>query len=114
RNLSEKQYLFYDVNLKGIEQNDPERIDGLLQQRPNRKIPVIGFMPYLALYNFGKKLFDPASVDRSIARQTKRYDEKITKAAGDSARIVDLRERKQERLDRLKAKKETGNFLMKM
>ncbi|KAA9325190.1 translocation and assembly module lipoprotein TamL [Adhaeribacter soli] len=113
RHLKGNEKLLYDLELNGVNQNKPEDIETLYRQQPNRKIPVIGWMPYLSVYNFGKALYNPAKVQRQIETQQARFDKKIKQAGTDSARVVKLSEKRENRLARLTRKKEQGNWLMR-
>jgi outer membrane protein insertion porin family len=113
RHLRGNEKLLYHVDIRGVNKNDPEKIVALLRQKPNRKIPVIGWTPYLSVYYFGKSLYNPAKVQRQIDKQIARYDKKIDNAKTDSSKIAQLVEKKESRITRLTRKKEQGNWLMR-
>ena len=113
RHLKGNEKLLYDLELNGINQNKPEDIEALYRQRPNRKIPVIGWMPYLSVYNFGKALYNPAKVQRQIENQQASFEKKIKQAGTDSIKVAKLGDKRENRLARLTRKKEQGNWLMR-
>lgn len=113
RHLKGNEKLLYDVQLNGIDQNDPEKIEALYQQKPNRKVPVIGWTPYLSVYYLGKALYNPGKVQRQIEKQQARYAKKIQEAGTDSAEVSKLAGKRENRLARLTRKKEQGNWLMR-
>jgi outer membrane protein insertion porin family len=113
RHLRGNEKLLYHVELQGIDKNDPEKIVALYRQKPNRKIPVIGWTPYLSVYYLGKRLYNPAKVQRQIDKQNTRYDKKIKRAGADSTKIAGFTEKKESRITKLTRKKEQGNWLMR-
>ncbi|MCX2739354.1 translocation and assembly module lipoprotein TamL [Pontibacter anaerobius] len=112
RNLGENEKLLVSMEPKGLESVDPTAIQNLYQQEPNRM--VLGSTPYLALYNFGKKFYDPQKIQQRIEKQENRMAQKITQAGTDSVKINKLREKYNDRIDRLEAKLQDGNFVMQL
>ncbi len=113
RHLKGKERLLYDVSLNGADQSDPAKIEALYRQRPNRKVPFLGIMPYLSVYYFGKSFYNPARIQAKIERENKQFAEKIRKAGADSAKTIKLSSKRTRRLERLTKKKEEGNWLMR-
>ncbi|MDX5346493.1 MAG: hypothetical protein LPK19_04545, partial [Hymenobacteraceae bacterium] len=109
--LAENEKLLYRINLKGTEKTDKEKIEALYQQRPNTKL--LGSTPYLSIYYFGKKFWNPEKVEKQIQKQRAKYNRKIEKAGTDKERIAKLQERKEEKLDKLQLKKKEGNWFMR-
>ncbi|MDX5423290.1 MAG: BamA/TamA family outer membrane protein [Hymenobacteraceae bacterium] len=100
------------IEPQGLDQVDPAAIQALYQQEPNRM--VFGSTPYLALYNFGKKFYDPQRIQERIEKQRSRMKQKIAEAGADTARIQKLRNRYDGRIDRLQEKMKEGNFIMQL
>ena len=113
RHLKGKERLLYNIELNGVVQSDEEKIEALYRQRPNRKVPIIGWMPYLEVYYLGKTFYNPAKIQREIEKQEARFAKKIEKAGSDSVKTAKLALRRETRLNRLTRKKEEGNWLMR-
>ncbi|WP_299757092.1 BamA/TamA family outer membrane protein [uncultured Pontibacter sp.] len=112
KNLGENEKLLVSMEPKGLQTVEPTAIQSLYQQQPNRM--VLGSTPYLALYNFGKKFYDPQNIQQRIAKQESRMDRKIAEAGTDTLKINKLRDKFSNRIDRLKDKLQEGNFVMQL
>ncbi|PRY15641.1 outer membrane protein assembly factor BamA [Pontibacter ummariensis] len=112
RNLGEDERLLVSIAPTGLETVDPTAIQALYQQKPNRM--VLGSTPYLSLYNFGKKFYDPEKIQARIEKQQARLRRRIEEAGTDSAKVQKVRARIGNRIDRLKEKKKEGNFVMQL
>lgn len=112
RYLGEDEKLLVSIEPKGLETVDPTAIQSLYQQEPNRM--VLGSTPYLALYNFGKKFYDPQKIQARIDKQEAKKKRKMAEAANDSTKLVKLRDKFNNRIERLKEKKREGNFVMQL
>ncbi|CAM3543760.1 BamA/TamA family outer membrane protein [Pontibacter korlensis] len=112
RNLGENEKLLVSMEPKGLKTVQPSAIQSLYQQEPNRM--VLGSTPYLVLYNFGKKFYDPQNIQRRIEKQENRMVRKIQEAGTDTVRINKLRDKYNSRIERLKVKLREGNFVMQL
>ncbi|HSI89647.1 MAG TPA: POTRA domain-containing protein [Adhaeribacter sp.] len=113
RHLKGNEKLLYDVELNGIEQSDPEMIRALYRQKPNRKVPLLGWTPYLSVYYLGKSFYNPAKIERDFDKLRTKYEKKINKAGTDSSEVTDLVEKYDKKRAKLTRKKEEGNWLMR-
>ena len=66
RHLKGKEKLLYDLDLHGVQQSDAEKIEVYYRQKPNRKVPIIGWMPYLSVYYLGKALYNPGKIQFAV------------------------------------------------
>ncbi|MEJ8802335.1 translocation and assembly module lipoprotein TamL [Pontibacter sp. H249] len=110
--LGEKDKLLVSIKPEGLDLVDPLAIQGLYRQEPNRL--VLGTAPYLALYNFGKKFYDPPEIQQKINEQETKRDEKIAAAGTDTTKVVRIRNRFENKIERLETKLKEGNFLMQL
>ncbi|WP_460879229.1 translocation and assembly module lipoprotein TamL [Pontibacter rugosus] len=110
--LAENEKLLVNIEPQGLEHVDPAAIQNLYQQEPNRM--VLGSTPYLALYYFGKKFYDPLEIQSKIEKQQLKLKRRVAEAGADSSKIVKLRDRFNSRIENLKDKKKNGNFLMQL
>ncbi|MCJ8163590.1 BamA/TamA family outer membrane protein [Pontibacter sp. E15-1] len=112
RYLAEDEKLLVGIQPKGLETVDPTAIEALYRQEPNRL--VLGSAPYLALYNFGKKFYDPQKIQQRIEKQEEKRARKIADAGTDAAKIQRLRAKFDNRVKRLQDNKKEGNLLMQI
>jgi outer membrane protein insertion porin family len=112
RYLGKEEKLLVSISPKGLDRVDPVAIQDLYQQEPNRL--VLGSAPYLALYNFGKKFYDPQKIQVKIEEQQAKQKKKIQEAGTDSAEVQKMRAKFDSRIESLQEKKKEGNFLMQI
>ncbi|GAB3201253.1 BamA/TamA family outer membrane protein [Pontibacter aydingkolensis] len=112
RYLGENEQLLVSIKPEGLDLVDATAIQPLYRQDPNRL--VFGSAPYLALYNFGKKFYDPPKIQQKIQEQEAKREEKIAEAGTDTTKIVKIRNRFDNRIERLETKLKEGNFLMQI
>lgn len=111
RYLAEDEQLLVSIDPKGLKHVEKTAIEALYQQQPNRTI--FGSTPYLSLYYFGVRFYNPQKIQERIDRQEKRFKRKIAEAGTDTSKIRRLQTRLETRLDRLQNRKENGNFFMR-
>jgi len=110
RYLDENEQLLYKIKLSGVVKSDPNRIASLYQQKPNRK--VLGSTPYLSIYYFGKKIFNPEKKQKQIEETRTKIDHQIAVAGNDSSHVNRLLRKRERRLARKTRRMEEGNLLM--
>jgi hypothetical protein len=87
-----------------------ERLLTLVQQKPNRTIPI----PKLAVYQLGHSFYDSARIERKIATIRQKYADHLADAQGDSARSGKLLARRDKLLARRRTALEKGNSIMRL
>lgn len=112
RNLGEDEKLLISITPKGLETVNAAAIEALYQQEPNRV--VLGSTPYLALYNFGKKFYNPQHIQERIEKQEAKRNRKLGEASLDSTKAQRLRTKFDNRIKRLQDNKKEGNLLMQI
>lgn len=112
RYLAEEEKLLVSVEPEGLETVQPAAIQALYQQEPNRML--LWSTPYLALYNFGKKFYNPQNIQDRIEKQEAKRNRKIAEAGTDSTKVQRLREKFGNRVERLQEKLKEGNLLMQI
>ncbi|RZK61252.1 MAG: hypothetical protein EOO59_05520, partial [Hymenobacter sp.] len=95
---------------QGLTQAQQERLLTLVQQKPNRNIPV----PRLAVYQFGHSFYDSARIRRKIAHIRADYAEKLAAVQTDSAKLGKLTAQRDRRLQRKEQALEKGNAIMRL
>ncbi|MGI4869797.1 MAG: BamA/TamA family outer membrane protein [Janthinobacterium lividum] len=112
RLLGPKQRLLTKVTVlsHGLSTAQQERLLTLVQQKPNRNIP----LPKLAIYQLGHSFYDSARIDRKAARIRAHYADELTAAGTDSAKIGKLVARRDTRLARKQTALEKGNAIMRL
>ncbi len=112
RQLAEDEQLLLSIKPVGLKNIDPAAIQSLYQQQPNRT--VLGSTPYLSLYYFGKKFYSPEKINERIKKQGEKKRQKIQEAGTDTTKIRKIQTRIDARIERLREKREEGNFVMQL
>jgi outer membrane protein assembly factor BamA len=100
-----------EVESDGLSPAQQERMLTLVQQKPNRNVPI----PRLAVYQFGHSFYDSARVRRKIARIQASYAAKIAATPpGDSAKLGKLANRRDRLVQRKTTVLEKGNAIMRL
>ncbi|MDO7886242.1 BamA/TamA family outer membrane protein [Hymenobacter cheonanensis] len=112
RLLQPKQRLLTKVVVQseGLTTAQQERLLTLVQQKPNRTIPI----PKLAVYQFGHSFYDSARIERKIKSIRQKYADRLASAQGDSARSGKLLARRDKLLARKRTALEKGNAIMRL
>ena len=112
RLLGPKERLLTKVSVQsqGLSAAQQERMLTLVQQKPNRNIP----LPKLAIYQLGHSFYDSARIDRKVAGIREKYAAAITAAGTDSAQLGRLAARRDRRLGRKQTALEKGNAIMRL
>ncbi|HET9505288.1 MAG TPA: BamA/TamA family outer membrane protein [Hymenobacter sp.] len=100
-----------EVESDGLSPAQQERMLTLVQQKPNRNLPI----PRLAVYQFGHSFYDSARIRRKIERIQTKYAAKIAATApSDSAKLGKLAAQRERRLARKATALEKGNAIMRL
>ncbi|NML64513.1 BamA/TamA family outer membrane protein [Hymenobacter sp. RP-2-7] len=112
RLLAPNERLLTKVTIEsdGLTTAQQERMLTLVQQKPNRNLP----LPRLAIYQLGHSFYDSARIKRHIARIQAKYADKIAQAGTDSARVGRLADRRDRRLARKRTALNKGNAIMRL
>ncbi|RZK61638.1 MAG: hypothetical protein EOO59_04565, partial [Hymenobacter sp.] len=87
-----------------------ERLLTLVQQKPNRNVPI----PRLAVYQLGNSLYDSARIRRKRTAIAADYTSKLAEASPDSAKLGKLTAQRDRRLQRKTTALEKGNAIMRL
>ncbi|RZK51908.1 MAG: hypothetical protein EOO59_14365, partial [Hymenobacter sp.] len=112
RLLTPQQRLLTKVEVEsdGLSAAQQERLLTLVQQKPNRTIPI----PKLAVYQLGHSFYDSARIQQRITKIKDRYADRLASVQGDSARTGKLLARRDRLLARKRTALEKGNAIMRL
>jgi hypothetical protein len=112
RLLTPKQRLLTKVVVEseGLTTGQQERLLTLVQQKPNRTIPI----PKLAVYQLGHSFYDSVRIKRKAQNIKTKYATRLATAQGDSTRTGKLLARRDRRLARKRTALEKGNSIMRL
>ncbi|RZK52480.1 MAG: hypothetical protein EOO59_13650, partial [Hymenobacter sp.] len=112
RLLQPQQRLLTQVEVEShdLSPAQQERLLTLVQQKPNRNIPI----PRLAVYQFGHSLYDSARIRRRIERTRATYAGKLAAAQTDSVKIGKLTAKRDRLLQRKALALAKGNAIMRL
>jgi len=99
-----------EVESNGLSPAQQERMLTLVQQKPNRNVPI----PRLAVYQLGHSFYDSARVRRRIVHIKATYADKIAAAQNDSAKLGKLAARRDRLVQRKTTVLEKGNAIMRL
>ena len=99
-----------EVESEGLSPAQQERMLTLVQQKPNRTLPI----PKLAVYQLGHSFYDSARIERKILTIKQKYANQLAAAQGDTVRIGKLLGRRDRRLARQRQALDKGNAVMRL
>jgi outer membrane protein assembly factor BamA len=105
RLLTEVEVESHDLSLA-----QQERLLTLVQQKPNRNLPI----PRLAVYQFGHSFYDSARIRRKLEGIRTKYATALQAAGTDSVKVGKLTARRDRRLARKQTALEKGNAIMRL
>lgn len=111
--LAEGEYLLYKQEIKGQKEVPKEKYTSLYQQKPNRKIPLIGSRPYFYFYFLGKSFQYKKRIEKKRAKIIQKYNKKLAVDSSNKKRIERLRTEKEKKLNKLDVRENEGNAFMR-
>ncbi len=110
RLLAPGQRLLSEVEIKGTENADAERLAALVQQQPNSTFP----LPKVTIYQFGRSFYDPERLTRKLEADKTKYDQLIKEAGTDSSRVGQLLRKRERHVRRHQLALDKGNAIMRL
>lgn len=113
RYLKEDEKLLYRNKFSGNEEVRKENLEVLLQQKPNRRIPIIPFSPYVYIYQFGENHYDREAILNDIEKIKEEYNQKILKNEGNKKKQINLIAKRNKKIARKEKSLDEGNIWMR-
>ncbi|WP_139921842.1 BamA/TamA family outer membrane protein [Hymenobacter sp. DG01] len=110
RLLQPGQRLLSRVKIEGTEKADAERLQALVQQKPNSTFP----LPKVAIYQLGRSFYDPERLQRKLEADRAHYDQLIKAAGTDSAEVGKLLTKRERHVQRHQLALDKGNAIMRL
>ncbi|QJX48680.1 hypothetical protein HMJ29_17855 [Hymenobacter taeanensis] len=110
RLLQPGQRLLSRVQIEGVKKADPERLQALAQQKPNSTFP----LPKLAIYQLGRKFYNPEKLQRKLDEDRTHYDQLIKEAGTDSVEVGKLLTKRERHTRRHQLALDKGNAIMRI
>ena len=107
--ISKSEYLLDKLKIKGNKSVDKEKFSALYQQKPNKKLPLLGSTPYFYFYIIGETVYSDKEVKRRMAEVEAKYAKKLANDTSDQKRRKRLLEKKEKKLDKLRTQLKEGN-----
>ncbi len=111
--LGEGEYLLHEQDVKGQKQVPKEKYTPLYQQKPNRKLPLLGSKPYFYFYLIGKSFQYKKRIEKKRVKINQKYETKIAKDSTDKKRIERLRTERDKKINKLDVRENEGNAFMR-
>ena len=111
--IKPNEYLLSKENTIGFSAISKDKFTPLYQQKPNRKMPIIGSKPYFYFYIIGKSFQFKDKIEHKKAKVIAKYTKRIARDSTNSKRNLRLVEKKEKRLDKLDIRAKEGNSFMR-
>ena len=110
RLLQPGQRLLSRVKIEGTDQADAERLQALVQQKPNSTFP----LPKVAIYQLGRTFYNRERIQQKLDEDRTKYDQLIKAAATDSAEAGKLLTKRERHTRRHQLALDKGNAIMRL
>jgi outer membrane protein insertion porin family len=109
------EHLLYGQQIKGSKQVPAEDLEAYYRQKPNRKLLLFAFSPYLVAYYEGKKGYDKqlAAKKAALKYEEDRYANLLTDSTLNQRDIRRLTAKRNKVVGRLRTWVDEGNWLMR-
>ncbi|WMJ73682.1 BamA/TamA family outer membrane protein [Cytophagaceae bacterium ABcell3] len=111
KHLGEGEYLAYKQQIEGNSEVPRHQLANLYRQETNRR--VLGTLPNLSMYYFGKSFYSAQHFKNKIASTEERFNKKLQDPDISEGREHRLNLRKEKRLEKYKTRLEEGNWIMR-
>ncbi|CAN5201519.1 BamA/TamA family outer membrane protein [soil metagenome] len=113
RYLKDEERLLYRQKIEGNKRIKNEELENFYRQKPNRRIPLIPFSPYIYVYHFGLKHYDKVEITEEKEKIKEKYDHLIAENQGEGKKLEKLNRRKNRKIARKDKVLEEGNIWMR-
>ncbi|RPD45866.1 hypothetical protein DNI29_17100 [Hymenobacter sediminis] len=110
RLLKPGQRLLSRVKVEGTKKADAERLQALVQQKPNSTFP----LPKVAIYQLGRSFYNPERLQRKLDEERTEFDQLIKTAGTDSAEVGKLLSKRERHVQRHQLALDKGNAIMRL
>ncbi|NIJ53304.1 outer membrane protein assembly factor BamA [Dyadobacter arcticus] len=93
--------------------NDSE-LDGLIPQKPNRRLLGLPFFPYVGLYRFGELFYNREEKQRKVIEVTQNYQNESRIHENNARKLEKIQRRYAKKLEKAQIRAEQGNFWMRV
>ncbi len=115
RYLDKGEYLLYNQKIKGNEVTSKENLEEFYKQKPNKKIPILNFSPYVYFYQWGRKAYDVGKLEKKKEVTGDQFDQKIAQYEEEKSKKAErIQRKKTKKLDKIDKTIDDGNFLMRL
>ena len=110
RLLKPGQRLLSQVKIAGEDKMEAERLQTLVQQKPNSTFP----LPKVAIYQLGRSFYDEEKIKRKLADDRTKYNQLIKAAGTDSSQVGKLLTKRERHVRRHQLALDKGNAIMRL
>lgn len=111
--IGKSEYLLSKLDVKGNKDISKDKFTSLYQQKPNRKIPILGSRPYFYFYLIGQSVYSEKRIKAKMDSIEKKYSRKIAKDTTNKKRTKRLLAKKEKKLDKHRTQLKEGNGFMR-
>ena len=115
RYLEQGEYLLFNQKIKGNEITSKENLEEFYKQKPNKKIPILNFSPYVYFHQWGLKAYDVNKLEKKKEEMRDKFDDKITEYEKEKVKKAErIKRKKTKKLDKIDKTINEGNFMMRL
>jgi len=111
--IEKDEYLLSKISTTGNKNISKDKFSPLYQQKPNKKMPLIGSKPYFYFYIIGKLAQSEDKTEQKRAKVNLKYAKRIASDSTNSKRTERLITQRDEKIDKLNLRAKEGNSFMR-
>ncbi|WP_208408287.1 translocation and assembly module lipoprotein TamL [Dyadobacter arcticus] len=109
-----KSYFLGTSSIKGNHMINDSELDGLIPQKPNRRLLGLPFFPYVGLYRFGELFYNREEKQRKVIEVTQNYQNESRIHENNARKLEKIQRRYAKKLEKAQIRAEQGNFWMRV
>lgn len=113
RFLKEDEKLLYKQNIEDHKGLDKEKLESFYQAKPNSRIPLLNFSPYVFIYQMGAKKYNLQKYENKKSEVREKYQKKIADADDELRQVQRYQARMNKKLAKLDKTIKEGNLYMR-
>ncbi|MCE7061156.1 BamA/TamA family outer membrane protein [Dyadobacter sp. CY343] len=109
-----KDYYLGTSSIKGNRIVNDAELDGLIPQKPNRRLLGLPVFPYVGLYRFGEIFYNREERQRKVIEVTQNYQKESRIHENDPKKLGKIQRRYAKKLEKAQVRATQGNFWMRV
>ncbi|WP_229254542.1 translocation and assembly module lipoprotein TamL [Dyadobacter linearis] len=114
KSTTNKNYYLGTSSIKGNRIVNDSELDGLIPQKPNRRLLGLPVFPYVGLYRFGEIFYNREEKQRKVIEVTQNYQKESRIHENDPKKLGRIQRRYAKKLEKAQIRATQGNFWMRV